>query len=211
MLILDLIGVAVFAVSGAVAAARARLDVFGIVVLGVITALGGGVIRDLLLGITPPSTLRQWPYLLVAGLASLLAWIPPAKGRSRAVTRRTVLVADALGLSLFVTTGTATAFAVGAPAVTACLVGVLTGVGGGVLRDVLLREIPMVLHRDIYALPAIAGAHLVAAGHWLSWPEPVTLAAGAVSIATLRLLAIWRGWDAPRPPERTQPDELTGH
>lgn len=211
MLILDLIGVAVFAVSGAVAAARARLDVFGIVVLGVITALGGGVIRDVLLGITPPSTLRQWPYLLVAGMASLLAWIPPTKGRSRAVTRRTVLVADALGLALFVTTGTAKAFTVGAPAVTACLVGVVTGIGGGVLRDVLLREIPMVLHRDIYALPAIAGALLVAAGHWLTWPEPLTLAAGAVSIAVLRLLAIWRGWDAPRPPERTQPDELTGH
>ncbi|MDT7668933.1 MAG: hypothetical protein QOC74_1716 [Pseudonocardiales bacterium] len=204
-LILDLLGVAVFAVSGALAAIRARMDVFGVVVLGMTTALGGGVVRDVLLGITPPSTLRQWPYLLVAALVALATFLlRPAGGayRSRpagALVRRTILVADALGLALFVTTGTATGLAAGAPAVTACLVGAISGIGGGVARDVLLREIPMVLHREIYALPAVLGAALVAVGSRLDWPSTPVLVASAALIAGLRLLAIWRHWDAPHP------------
>jgi len=195
-LVLDLLGVAVLAFSGALAAIRARLDVFGVVVLGVITSLGGGVIRDVLLGITPPSTLRQWPYLTVAtviGLATFL--VAPSK----AMVRRIILVPDALGLALFVTTGTSTALTAGAPTVTASLVGAISGIGGGVARDVLLREIPLVLHREIYALPAAVGAALVACGIRAGLPSTPVLLGAAVLIAGVRLLAIWRRWDAPRP------------
>jgi uncharacterized membrane protein YeiH len=201
-LVLDLLGVAVFALAGALAAIRARLDVFGVVVLGIITALGGGVIRDLLLGITPPTTLRQWPYLLVATVVSVAACLPRVTVPARSRLRKAILVADAFGLALFVTTGTATALSVGAPPVASCLVGVISGIGGGVTRDVLLREIPLVLHRDIYALPAVAGAGLVTGGAALGWPSAPVLVTAAILIAAVRLLAIWRGWDAPRPQGR---------
>ncbi|WP_028936885.1 trimeric intracellular cation channel family protein [Pseudonocardia spinosispora] len=201
LLVLDLLGIAVFAVSGALAAIRARFDVFGVMVLAVITAIGGGVIRDVLLGITPPSSLRRWPYLLVpllVGLAVFLLRRPSGAPRSRAHARRLVLVADALGLALFVTTGTSTALATGAPAVTSALVGAITGIGGGVLRDILLREVPLVLHREIYAVPALLGAMLVALADRLSWPSTPIAIAAAILVAGLRLLAIWRQWDAPR-------------
>lgn len=194
--VLDLIGVAVFAASGALAAVHARLDVFGVGVLAAVTALGGGIVRDLLLGVTPPSTLRQWPYLLVPAVVALVVfrWHP-------AVARllRGVQLADALGLALFVTTGTTVALSTGAPAITAALVGVITGVGGGVLRDVLLNEIPTVLRRDIYAIAAAAGAVVVVAGDRLALPPvPVDLGA-AVLVAAVRVLALWRRWNAPIP------------
>jgi uncharacterized membrane protein YeiH len=196
LLVLDLVGVAVFAASGALAAVHARLDVFGVIVLATLTALGGGIVRDVLLGITPPSTLRQWPYLLVPAAVALVVfrWHPAV-----ARLRRGVQLADALGLALFVTTGTVTALAAGAPAVTAALVGVITGVGGGVLRDVLLREIPTVLRREIYALAALSGAAVVVVGDALGLPQlPVTLGA-AVLVAGVRVLALWRHWNAPTP------------
>lgn len=195
-LVLDLLGVAVLAFSGALAAIRARLDVFGVVVLGVITSLGGGVIRDVLLGITPPSTLRQWPYLTVATVVGLATFLVAP---SKSLVRRIILVPDALGLALFVTTGTSTALTAGAPTVTASLVGAISGVGGGVVRDVLLREIPLVLHREIYALPAAVGAAAVAFGIRAGLPSTPVLLVTAVLIAGVRLLAIWRRWDAPRP------------
>jgi uncharacterized membrane protein YeiH len=196
LLVLDLVGVAVFAASGALAAVHARLDVFGVIVLATLTALGGGIVRDVLLGITPPSTLRQWPYLLVPAAVALLVfrWHPAV-----ARLRRGVQLADALGLALFVTTGTVTALATGAPAVTAALVGVITGVGGGVLRDVLLREIPTVLRREIYALAALSGAAVVVAGDAVGLPQlPVALVA-ALLVAGVRVLALWRHWNAPTP------------
>ncbi|WP_232662817.1 trimeric intracellular cation channel family protein [Pseudonocardia sp. TRM90224] len=194
LVVLDLIGVAVFAASGALAAVHARLDVFGVIVLAAVTALGGGVVRDVLIGVTPPSTLRQWPYLLVPAVVALLVfrWHPAV-----ARLRRGVQLLDALGLALFATTGTVAALGTGAPAVTAALVGVITGVGGGMLRDVLLNEVPTVLRREIYALAAAGGAAVVVAGHRLGLPSgPVTLAAAAL-VATVRVLALWRHWNAP--------------
>ncbi len=195
LLVLDLLGVAVFAASGALAAVHARLDVFGVIVLATVTALGGGIVRDVLLGV-PPATVRQWPYLVVPAVVGLLVfrWHPAV-----ARLRRGVQLADAFGLALFVVTGTSVALAAGAPAITATLVGVLTGVGGGVLRDVLLNEIPMVLRREIYALAAAGGAVAVVAGDAAGWPElPVALGAAAL-VAGVRVLALWRRWNAPVP------------
>ncbi len=196
LVVLDLLGVAVFAASGALAAVHARLDVFGVVVLAGVTALGGGIVRDVLLGVTPPSTLRQWIYLVVPALVALVVfrWHPAV-----ARLRRGVQLADAFGLALFVTTGTAVALAADAPAITAALVGVITGVGGGVLRDVLLNEVPMILRREIYALGAIGGAAVVVAGDAAGLPRvPVALGA-ALLVAGLRVLALWRRWNAPVP------------
>jgi uncharacterized membrane protein YeiH len=201
LLVLDLVGVAVFAASGALAAVHARLDVFGVIVLAAVTALGGGIVRDVLLGVTPPSTLRQWPYLVVPAVVALLVFRWPGVRAPAhpavARLRRGVQLADALGLALFVVTGTTVALATGAPAVTSALVGVITGVGGGVLRDVLLREIPTVLRREIYALAAVGGAVVVVAGDAAGLPElPVALVA-AVLVAGTRVLALWRRWNAP--------------
>ncbi|MCP2168686.1 trimeric intracellular cation channel family protein [Goodfellowiella coeruleoviolacea] len=200
LFVVQLVGIVAFAASGALAAVRARLDVFGIVVLALTTALGGGIIRDVLLGVHPPETLRTWPYLLVATVTGLIAvWFHPQLAR----LRWSVLVADAVGLGLFVTAGTATALAHELPAYSACLVGMTAGIGGGAMRDILLRQIPLVLRREIYALAALAGAVVVVCGAELRLPEvPVTLV-GSVLVVALRLLAIWRNWNAPtarRPP-----------
>jgi uncharacterized membrane protein YeiH len=194
--VLNLVGVGAFAVSGAMAAVRARLDMFGVVVLGLSTALGGGVLRDLLLGVHPPVALRTWPYLLVAaGVSTVVFWWHP----HFLWLRRAMLLADAIGLGLFATAGTSTALAIVAPQYAACLIGMITGIGGGVLRDVLLREIPLVLRREIYALAALAGAILVALGGWLRLPSgPVTIG-GAVLVVMIRTLALWRKWNAPLP------------
>jgi uncharacterized membrane protein YeiH len=196
LVVLDLMGVAVFAASGALAAVHAKLDVFGVVVLAAVTAIGGGVVRDVLLGITPPRSLTQWPYLVVPAVVALLVfrWHPAI-----ARLRRAVQLADALGLALFVTTGTSVALATGAPAVTSALVGVITGIGGGVLRDVLLREIPTVLRREVYAVAAALGAVVVVLGDRLALPPvPVALAAAAL-VAAVRVLALWRHWNVPVP------------
>lgn len=194
---LELLGVAVFAASGALAAARARLDVFGVVVLGLSTALGGGVIRDVLLGVHPPSSLRSWPNLLVPAVTSLAVfWFHPQVAR----LRRAMLLADAVGLGLFVTSGTTTALRLGAPSYTACLIGMTTGIGGGAIRDVLLRQVPLVLRREIYALAALAGAIVVVVGAWLRLPSgPIVVLASALVVA-IRLLALWRSWNAPTAP-----------
>lgn len=194
--VLDLLGVAVFAASGALAAVHAKLDVFGVVVLGAVTALGGGVLRDVLLGATPPASLRQWPYLVVPAVVALLVfrWHPTVER-----LRRGVQLADAFGLALFVTTGTAVALAAGAPAVTSALVGVITGIGGGVLRDMLLREIPTVLRREVYAVAAVLGAVVVVVGDLLGFAQVPVALVGAVLVAGVRIVALWRHWNVPLP------------
>lgn len=193
---LELIGIAVFAASGAVAAVRARLDVFGVTILALTTALGGGVIRDVLLGVHPPTSLRTWPYLLVAGGTGLIVfWFHPQVAK----LRRTVLLLDAVGLGLFVTSGTTTALAHGAPPYAACLIGMTAGIGGGALRDLLLREIPLVLRREIYAVAALAGAVIVALGEWAKLSKGLVALTGAAVIIVIRLVALWRKWNAPVP------------
>ena len=194
LIVLELVGIAVFAASGAIAAVRARLDVFGVIVLALTTALGGGVIRDVLLGVHPPSSLTKWPYLLVPAVTGLLVFsFHPQLAR----LRRAVLLLDAVGLGLFVTGGTSTALALGAPPYTACLIGMTTGIGGGALRDVLLREIPLVLRREIYALAALLGGLVVAGGSVLGLPDGPVALVGSALVVAVRLLALWRKWNAP--------------
>jgi uncharacterized membrane protein YeiH len=195
--VLQLVGVAVFAASGALAAVRARLDVFGVAVVGVTTALGGGVIRDVILDIHPPTALLNWPFLVVPAVVSLVVfWLHPQIVR----LRRAMLLADAVGLGLFVTSSTATALTHGVPRYDAWLVGMTVGIGGGVIRDLLLREIPLVLRREIYALAALAGGVLVVVGDWLRLPSGPVALVGSALVVVIRVVALWRRWNAPTAP-----------
>ena len=193
---LDLAGVFVFALSGGLAAVRVRLDLFGVVFVATVTAIGGGIVRDTLLGETPPASLRHWPYLAVPAAAAIVVfyWHPQV-----ARLRRLMLLADAAGLGLFTVTGTREALQAGLGAAGACALGVLTGIGGGVIRDVLLREIPLVLRREIYALAAGVGAVLVCVGDGVHELGAAWQVATAVVVFGLRVLAIRRHWAAPRP------------
>lgn len=192
--VLELAGTAVFAASGALASVRSRLDVFGVVMVAMITALGGGVVRDVLLGVHPPATLRDWRFLLVPAATGLVVfYFHPQVIR----LRRAVLLADAVGLGLFTTSGTATALALGAPGYSACLIGMTTGIGGGVARDVLLREVPVVLRKEIYAVAALAGAVVVVVGSAFGLSASGLSIGGAALIVAIRVLALWRRWNAP--------------
>ena len=196
-LVAELVGTAVFAASGASAAVGKRLDLFGVVVIGVITALGGGALRDVLID-APPLLLTDWRYPLAALLAALAVfWVHPALSR----LRNTMLVLDAAGLALFTVVGTVKGLEYGFSVYAACIVGVLSGVGGGLLRDVLTREIPVILRSDFYALAAAVGSVIVAVGaRWESqighWP---LLSIAAASIFVVRLIAIRYRWEAPKP------------
>lgn len=195
LVVLELVGVTAFAASGALAAVRARLDIFGVCVLGATTALGGGVLRDLLLGITPPAALTHGRYLVTALITSLVVFrFPPGVAR----LRRAVLVLDAAGMGLFATGGATTALAAGGSALAACTIGMTTAIGGGVLRDVLLREIPTVLRMEIYALAALAGSAVVVAGTAAGLRSGVVSVVGALLATGLRGVALARGWHAPR-------------
>jgi uncharacterized membrane protein YeiH len=194
LLVADLIGVAVFAASGASAAVVKRLDLFGVAFVGFVAALGGGILRDLVIDAGPPLAFADWRYAVVAVVASLaMFWLHPQLSR----LRRTVLVLDAAGLGLFTVTGTLKALGAGVPPVGACLIGMLTGIGGGVARDLLTGEVPVVLRRDIYAVVALGGAITVAVLEWLRLAGPVPLAASAVAMTVVRLIALRRRWSAP--------------
>jgi uncharacterized membrane protein YeiH len=157
LLVLNLAGTFVFGLSGGLAGVQARLDVFGVVVLAVVVGLAGGITRDLLIGIAP-ETFRDWRYIAVAGGAGVVTFLAyPALER----LERPILVLDAAGLALFCVTGASTALDHRVGAVGAVVLGAITGVGGGVLRDILLNEIPVVLRTGLYAIPALAGAAVV--------------------------------------------------
>jgi len=205
LLALDLIGTFVFALSGAVAGVKQRLDIFGVLVLSFAAASAGGIMRDLLIGSVPPVAIRDWRYLAASLLAGLLVfiWFPRSRRLSRA--RNLVLIFDAAGLGLFAVAGTQKALGYGLNPVTAPLLGVLTGIGGGMLRDVLVSEIPNVLRSDLYAVAALAGAVVVVIGHLLAADPTGAAILGAAICFWLRLFAIRRGWQLPV--ARPRPDE----
>ena len=192
--ILDLVGVFVFALSGAALALDKRLDLFGVLVLAVVTALGGGIVRDVCIGAAPPAAFASSRYLVVALAAGLIAFLG-ARQIERVV--RGVLLFDAAGLGLFVATGTAKALDYGLGAVPAIVLGCITGIGGGILRDVLAGEVPRVLRRELYAVPAVLGAAVVVLGDGLGLEFGPTGAIAAAAVFTLRMLGVWRDWHFP--------------
>ena len=194
LLIADLVGVAVFAASGGSAGVAKRLDVFGVVFVGVAAALGGGILRDVVINEFPPLAFADWRYVVVASGASLLVfWLHPQLAR----VRRLVLLLDAAGLGLFTAAGTLKALQIGVPVVGSCVLGMITGIGGGVLRDILTGEIPVVLRREIYAVAALIGAIAVAIGQRSGVPSLAVLVGSAVIIFGIRVVALRRKWSAP--------------
>jgi len=192
--VLDLIGVAVFAVSGALAAGRKSLDLLGVVVLAVVTAIGGGTVRDLLLDRHPIFWIAHPVYLVVIVASALLTM---AYVRVRAPRRDLLLIADALGLALFTLSGTQIAEEAGISGIVAVLMGAITGTAGGVVRDVLSAEIPLVLRRDIYATAAIAGSSVYLVLQFAGMPRPLASLTGMAVVVALRLAAILWGLHLP--------------
>jgi len=203
LLVLDLVGTFVFALSGATAGVRKRLDLFGVMVLSFAAGNAGGIARDLLIGATPPAAISDWRYLAVSLLAGLVTfWRPSNIGR----LSNPVLLFDAAGLALFAVAGAQKALAYGLNPVMAAVLGMLTGIGGGMTRDVLLTEVPTVLRADLYAIAALAGAAVVVIGAALGLPATVVTATGAILCFGLRLMAIRRGWRLPIARARDQAD-----
>jgi uncharacterized membrane protein YeiH len=207
LLTLDLIGTFVFALSGAAAGVRQRLDLFGVLVLSFAAASAGGVMRDLLIGAVPPAAISDWRYVSVSLVAGLIVffWYPISERLPN--LRNHVLVFDAAGLALFAVVGTQKALGYRLNPVMAALLGMLTGIGGGMLRDVLVAEVPAVLRSELYAVAALAGALVVVGGHVLSLPPTELALAGAALCFGIRLVAIRRGWRLPvaDPPQRSEP------
>ena len=197
LLALDLIGTFVFALSGAIVGVRQRLDIFGVLVLSFAASSAGGMMRDVLIGSAPPAAIEDWRYLIAALLAGLLIflWFPRYLQSSR--VQYLILVFDAAGLGLFAVTGTQKALGYGLHPIMAPLLGMLSGIGGGIVRDVLVAEIPTVLRSDLYAVAALAGGVVVVIGDQLGIPAFVAAIVGAAVCFCLRLLAIHRGWRLP--------------
>ena len=196
LIVLDLVGVAVFAASGALTGVEKKLDIFGVVFLSAATAIGGGLIRDAVLGATPAIALTDWRYLVTPAVVGLIVfYVHPTVNKMS----RVLLVVDAAGLGLFAVAGTRKAIDFGVGPVGACGVGVLTAIGGGILRDVLVREIPVVLHREIYATAALAATLFVVVADRQGWDDTIFAIVGAGIAFVIRVVSRWRRWSAPTP------------
>jgi uncharacterized membrane protein YeiH len=194
LVVLDLAGTFVFALSGALAGIKHRLDLFGVLVLSFAAGSAGGLIRDVLLGATPPPAISDWRYIgvsLAAGLVTFFCF--PLIDRLRS----SVLVLDAAGLALFAVSGALKAQAAGLNPLASMLLGVITGIGGGMVRDVLVSDVPAVLRGELYASAALAGTAVVVLGRLAGLPTPVGAIVGALLCFVLRYLAIRRGWRLP--------------
>lgn len=198
LLALDLGGTFAFALNGALTAIKvAKLDVVGVLTLGMVTALGGGILRDILIDSLPPATFSDWRYLLVAALGSLVAF---AFGSSLSRLTTPILLLDAAGLSLFAVTGASKAIDFGVGAAQAVILGTLTGVGGGTVRDTLIARVPVILRSELYAIPALlAGVVVVATESWGLYGPPAAVAAAALCFV-VRIVGLRYRLDAPRPP-----------
>jgi uncharacterized membrane protein YeiH len=191
---LDLAGTCVFALSGAALAVRARMDLFGVLVLAIVTAVSGGIIRDLLVGAVPPAAISDWRPVAIAVLAGGACFLRPA---ALDRFRHPVQAFDAAGLGLFAATGAQAALDHGLNAPMAAVLGMVSAIGGGIVRDVLMARVPVVLVSEIYAVAALAGAATVVAASSLGVAQAVGTAAGALLCFFLRMMAIYRGWRLP--------------
>lgn len=194
LLTLDLTGTAVFALSGAAVGVQHRLDIFGVCVLAFVAGNAGGITRDVLIGAVPPAALTGWAHVAVSLAAGVVFffWHPRLER-----LRSPILLFDAAGLALFAVSGTEKALAFGMNALIAPLLGMLTGIGGGMVRDVLVSEIPTVLREDFYAVAALAAAAVVVGGNVLHLPPATATFTGAALCFGFRLVAIRRGWSLP--------------
>ncbi|MDE1175518.1 MAG: trimeric intracellular cation channel family protein [Edaphobacter sp.] len=196
LLIVDLMGAFVFAVEGGLAAIRSDLDILGLLVIAFATALGGGMIRDVLIGAIPPNSIRDWRYPATALLGGgavffcfrLIQEVPP----------NLLITLDAAGLALCAIAGAGKAVEFGINPLLAVMMGAVTGVGGGTIRDILLNRVPGVLRSDVYAAAALAGALVVVVGLRFKVPRWVVMTAGAVVCFVLRMVAVWQHWNLPK-------------
>jgi uncharacterized membrane protein YeiH len=196
ILVLNLAGTFVFGLSGGLAAVRSRLDLFGVVVLAAVVGLAGGITRDVLIG-TPPATFRDWRYLAAAAAAGVVCFFA---GRTLERAERSVMIFDALGLGLFAVTGATKALQFGLGPVQAIILGTITGVGGGMLRDVLLREVPTVLREGLYAIPALLGAAVLVLAQEAGSTNPLFPVLGVLVCVVVRLFGLRYGVSVPTPP-----------
>ncbi len=194
--VLDLTGTFVFALSGAMAGVRHRFDLFGVLVLAYAAGVVGGITRDVLIGAVPPPGIADWRYIIVPIVAGLITfqWHSVIER-----LRSPVLMFDAGGLALFAVSGTLKALDYQLGPIAAIVLGMLTGIGGGMLRDVMAGESPAVLRGDVYAVAALTGAAVVVGGRMLEFPSGLVAVAGAGICFGLRLLAIRRRWQLPLP------------
>jgi uncharacterized membrane protein YeiH len=198
LLALDLAGTFAFALNGALTAIRvAKLDVVGVVTLGMVTALGGGIIRDIFIDALPPATFSDWRYLVVAAAGSLITF---TFGFRMTRLAGPILVLDAAGLSLFAVTGASQALVLGVGAGQAVILGAITAVGGGTLRDVLTGRVPVVLRSELYAIPALLAATLVVVCHETGVYGVPAAMGGAVLCFGIRMLGVRYHLNAPSPP-----------
>jgi len=200
VLALDLLGTFAFAISGGIVAVNRRLDFFGILVLAFAAGNAGGITRDLLIGASPPEAISDWRYLassIAAGVVTFFGCRYIERMRSR------VQVFDAAGLALFAVSGSEKALDFGLNPAMAAVLGMVTGIGGGMVRDVLAGEVPTVLRSEIYAIAALAGAAVVVIGHIVRLPSAIVMITGAILCFGIRMFAIRRRWNLPRPPSST--------
>jgi uncharacterized membrane protein YeiH len=196
LLAVDLVGTFVFAVEGALAGIRGELDLLGLLVVSFVTALGGGTVRDLLIGAVPPNSIRDWRYgaTAFAGGGAVFCFYQSFQH----VPQQLLITLDAAGLALFAMAGAAKALEFGINPMIAVLMGVLTGVGGGTIRDVLMTRVPGILNTDIYASAALAGAAVMVIGLALKVPRTIAMTVGGVCCFVLRMVAVARHWNLPK-------------
>lgn len=191
----DLAGVFLFALEGAAAGVRANLDLLGLFVVAFATALGGGMVRDALIGATPVAALKDWRYPVTAFAGGVVVFLGP--GITGSVTTIQMVTLDAAGLSLFAIAGAMKALDFGVPSFNAVLLGGLTGVGGGTIRDVLLARVPTVLNAHIYAAAALLGAAIFAVGVRCKAPANLAAVIGGIACFALRMAAYRYDWNLP--------------
>ena len=194
MAALDGLGSFVFALSGGLLAVQKRFDLFGVLVLSFVVAVTGGTTRDLLIGAVPPASVASWHTLAIALFGGLLTFYGYPLVQS---LRRGVQFFDAIGLATFAVTGAQKALAYGIDPVMAAVLGMVSGIGGGMMRDVLAGNVPTVLRADLYALAALAAAGIVCLGQVLDARPLYPMLLGAAACVLLRLMAIYCGWRVP--------------
>lgn len=202
---LDLVGTAAFAISGALAGVRRQMDLLGILVLGIVTAIGGGTLRDILLGDTPPFCLKDETYLYVSIVFALITFFA-----HHVVDRfsNALLYFDAIGLGTFVVIGTGKALDFNTGFVGAIIMGMMTATAGGMVRDILSGQIPLILQKEIYASACLAGGVLFFLLTQLDVSRTTTMLLSALLVVALRLLAIRHNWSLPTASETTQSSDL---